>query len=99
MLAARAQEAAEERAGKGREKSVLNELGLLGVTVPDEFGGSGMDATAVAIAMEELAAQDPAFTLSCVAPRAARALSPRKHERAPPRRARGAATSPTRRCS
>ena len=26
MLAARAQEAAEERAGKGREKSVLNEL-------------------------------------------------------------------------
>ena len=45
----------------------LGELGLLGITVPEEYGGAGMDASAVAIAMEELSAQDPAFTLSYLA--------------------------------
>ena len=42
------------------------ELGLLGVTVPEEYGGSGMDATAAVIVHEELAAADSAFTLACV---------------------------------
>lgn len=45
----------------------LGELGLLGITVDPEFGGSGMDATAAVIAHEELAASDPAFTLSYLA--------------------------------
>ena len=32
----------------------IGELGLLGITVPEEFGGSGMNYTAQCIAMEEL---------------------------------------------
>jgi len=45
----------------------LGELGLLGVTVPEEYGGSGMDATAAIIVHEELAASDPAFCLAYLA--------------------------------
>jgi len=45
----------------------LGELGLLGVTVPDAYGGSGFDATAVCIVHEELSAADPAFCLSFLA--------------------------------
>jgi len=45
----------------------LGELGLLGVTVPEEYGGSGMDASAVCIVHEELAAVDPAFCLAYLA--------------------------------
>lgn len=45
----------------------LGELGILGVTVDPEYGGSGMDATAAVIAHEELSAADPAFTLSFLA--------------------------------
>ena len=37
----------------------LGELGLLGITVPAEYGGSEMDATAAVIAHEELAASRP----------------------------------------
>jgi isovaleryl-CoA dehydrogenase len=43
------------------------ELGLLGVTVGEEYGGSGMDAVAAVIVHEELSAVDPAFTLSYLA--------------------------------
>ena len=43
------------------------ELGLLGVTVPDEDGGSGMDATAAVIINEELSASDPGFCLAYLA--------------------------------
>ena len=32
----------------------LGDLGLLGVTVEEEYGGSGMDATACVIVMEEV---------------------------------------------
>ena len=32
----------------------LGDQGLLGISVPDEYGGGGMDATAVAIINEEL---------------------------------------------
>lgn len=45
----------------------LGELGLLGVTAPEEHGGSGMDASAAVIVHEELAAVDPAFCLSYLA--------------------------------
>ncbi|KNC46198.1 isovaleryl-CoA dehydrogenase [Thecamonas trahens ATCC 50062] len=44
-----------------------SELGLLGITVPEEYGGSGMDAVGAVIAHEELSAADPAFTLSYLA--------------------------------
>ena len=43
------------------------ELGLLGITVPEEAGGAGMDATASVIAHEELAWSDPGFTLAYLA--------------------------------
>lgn len=45
----------------------LSELGLLGITVPEAYGGSGMDAVAVAIAHEELSASDPGFCLAYLA--------------------------------
>lgn len=43
-------------------------LGLLGLTVEEEFGGAGfIDATAVALVHEELSYSDPAFCLSYLA--------------------------------
>jgi len=45
----------------------LGDLGLHGVTVPERFGGSGMDATASVIVHEELSAVDPGFTLAYLA--------------------------------
>ena len=45
----------------------LGELGILGITVDENHGGSAMDAVAAVIAHEELAASDPAFCLSFLA--------------------------------
>jgi isovaleryl-CoA dehydrogenase len=45
----------------------LGDLGLLGITVPTEYGGAGMDAVAAVIAHEELASADPGFTLAYLA--------------------------------
>ncbi len=45
----------------------LGDLGLLGITVPEQYGGSEMDATAAVIAHEELSSSDPAFCLSYLA--------------------------------
>ncbi|CAM9617430.1 unnamed protein product [Discosporangium mesarthrocarpum] len=42
----------------------LGELGMLGITVSADYGGSGMDAAAACIVHEELSAADPAFCLS-----------------------------------
>ena len=44
----------------------LGELGLLGITVPEEYGGSGLDAVAATIEHEELSYSDPGFTLANV---------------------------------
>jgi isovaleryl-CoA dehydrogenase len=45
----------------------LGELGLLGITVPSEYGGAGMDAVAAVIVHEELSAVDPGFCLAYLA--------------------------------
>lgn len=45
----------------------LGGLGLLGITVPEAYGGSGLDATAAVIAHEEIAASDPGFCLAYLA--------------------------------
>ena len=45
----------------------LGDQGLLGISVPDEYGGGGMDATAVAIINEELSYSDPGFCLAYLA--------------------------------
>ncbi|MGE3975131.1 MAG: acyl-CoA dehydrogenase family protein [Bdellovibrionales bacterium] len=45
----------------------LGELGLLGLTVSPDYGGSGMDALAATIVHEELSASDPGFTLAYLA--------------------------------
>ena len=45
----------------------LGELGLLGITVPEAYGGSGMDATAATIVHEELSYSDPGFALAYLA--------------------------------
>jgi isovaleryl-CoA dehydrogenase len=43
------------------------ELGLHGITVPEAYGGAGMDATAAVIVYEELSTSDPGFALSALA--------------------------------
>lgn len=45
----------------------LGELGLLGITTPTEYGGSGMDAVAAVIAHEEISSSDPGFCLAYLA--------------------------------
>lgn len=45
----------------------LGDLGLLGVTIPEEDGGAGMDAVAAVIVHEELSWSDPGFTLAYLA--------------------------------
>lgn len=65
----------ESQAHEHDKKEIFNlklfrkagELGLLGLTVPSEFGGSGMDAVAATIVHEELATSDPGFTLAYLA--------------------------------
>jgi len=43
------------------------ELGLLGLTVPEEDGGAGLDATAAVLVHEALSSADPAFALAYLA--------------------------------
>ena len=43
------------------------DLGLLGITVPEKWGGAGMDAVAATIVHEELSAADPGFCLAYLA--------------------------------
>ena len=43
------------------------ELGLLGLTVSENYGGSGLDASAVALVHEEMSASDPGFCLAYLA--------------------------------
>lgn len=45
----------------------LGDLGLLGITVSDQYGGSGMDALAAVIVHEELSYSDPGFCLAYLA--------------------------------
>jgi isovaleryl-CoA dehydrogenase len=42
-------------------------LGLLGVTLPAEYGGSGLDATAAVQVLEALSTSDPGFALAVLA--------------------------------
>jgi isovaleryl-CoA dehydrogenase len=43
------------------------ELGLLGVTLPEEYGGSGLDAVAAVQVLEALSTSDPGFGLAVLA--------------------------------
>ncbi len=45
----------------------VGELGLLGVTIPSEHGGAGMDAVAAVIVHHELSKSDPGFCLAYLA--------------------------------
>ncbi len=45
----------------------MGELGLLGVTVPEAWGGAGMDAVAAVIVHHELSKSDPGFCLAYLA--------------------------------
>ena len=45
----------------------LGELGLLGITASEEYGGSGLDAVATVIVHEELSASDHGFALAYLA--------------------------------
>jgi len=43
------------------------DLGLLGITIPERYGGAGLDATAAVQLMEVLSSSDPGFALSILA--------------------------------
>lgn len=45
----------------------LGEMGLLGITVPEAYGGAGMDAVAAVLAHEEISYSDPGFGLAYLA--------------------------------
>lgn len=45
----------------------LGQLGLIGITIPEQDGGAGLDAVASVIVHEELAWADPGFTLAYLA--------------------------------
>lgn len=45
----------------------MGDMGLLGITASEEFGGAGLDATAAVIVHEELSASDPGFALAYLA--------------------------------
>jgi len=75
MVADFAQAEVEPQAAHFDEKQCLNipllqklgELGCLGITIPEEQGGAGMDTTAAVIVHHELAKVDPGFTLAYLA--------------------------------
>jgi len=56
----------EERFNLGLFRQV-GEMGLLGITVPAEWGGGGMDAVAAVIVHEALSTSDPGFALAYLA--------------------------------
>jgi short/branched chain acyl-CoA dehydrogenase len=43
----------------------LFEQGLMGIEIPEEYGGSGMNFTSAIIAIEELARIDPSVSVMC----------------------------------
>ncbi len=65
----------EPQAAKHDAEGVLNvplfqklgELGLLGITVPQEWGGAGLDTVAAVIVHHELSKSDPGFCLAYLA--------------------------------
>ena len=75
MVAEFTQNEVEPQAAKHDELGTLNvelfrqlgELGLLGITIPDEDGGAGMDAVAAVIVHHELSKSDPGFCLAYLA--------------------------------
>jgi isovaleryl-CoA dehydrogenase len=56
----------EERFNHGLFRRA-GEIGLLSVTLPEELGGAGLDATAAVQVMEALSTSDPGFALSVLA--------------------------------
>jgi isovaleryl-CoA dehydrogenase len=56
-----------EKFNFGLFKRLGSELNLFGITIPEEQGGLGLDATASVIIHEEMSRFDPAFTLSYLA--------------------------------
>jgi isovaleryl-CoA dehydrogenase len=63
------------------------DMGLLGLTVPAEDGGAGLDAVAAVIAHHELSRSDPGFTLAYLA-HAILFVNNFYHAASPPQRAR-----------
>ena len=63
------QAAAHDRAEKFNHALFkrAGELGFLGVTLPAEYGGSGLDASAAVLLYEELCSSDPGFGLAVLA--------------------------------
>lgn len=45
----------------------FGELGVLGLTAPEQYGGAALDATAAVAILEELSASDPGFCLAYLA--------------------------------
>jgi isovaleryl-CoA dehydrogenase len=61
-----AQHDREERFNRALFRSA-GDLGLLGVTIPEEYGGAGLDATASVQVCDALSTSDPGFALAVLA--------------------------------
>jgi isovaleryl-CoA dehydrogenase len=57
----------KETFNHGLFRRLGSELGIFGITIPEEDGGHGLDAVASVIVHEEMSRFDPAFTLSYLA--------------------------------
>lgn len=65
----------EPQAASSDKKEIFNlplfkklaDLGLMGITVPEVYGGANLDATAAVLVHEELSASDPGFCLAYLA--------------------------------
>ncbi len=67
--------------------AALAELGVLGVTVPEEHGGAGLDHTTLCLVVEELARHDPGLSVA-VAVHAGLTVAPIKSHGTPEQHAR-----------
>ena len=65
----------------------LAELGVLGVTIPEEHGGAGLDHTTLCLVVEELARHDPGLSVA-VAVHAGLTVAPIKSHGTPEQQAR-----------
>src|SRR4051812_33444193 len=67
FLAPRIERLDEEEGFNHEAFPEMGKLGLLGIVVPEADGGSGLDAVAATIAMEEMGSVDASTTLSYLA--------------------------------
>lgn len=65
VIAPKVREMDENEAMDPEVVKQLFEQGLMGVEIPEEYGGAGMNFTAAIVGIEELARVDPSVSVMC----------------------------------